>query len=158
MMNTDSSPLNTVLSIDRQGIITNVRPLTGLDGVYQFAVIAADSDQFNTSVSVFMKILATSRCQPTIVVDQSTTNVFMITEGSSIGHMITVFNATTTGDDCIISYVIWNSDTHKYTNATREFSINSQTGELKSLVIFDHEVSDRYEVRLLFELTGVPRK
>ena len=79
MMNAESQKLGQVLEIGASdGVVRNTRPLTGLDGDYQFAAIAKDGQGLNASVSVFLKIFATSRCQPKF--SPPVQNVYNITE------------------------------------------------------------------------------
>jgi hypothetical protein len=83
MMNTESQKLGQVLEMGASdGIVRNTRPLTGLDGDYQFAAIAKDGLGLNASVSVFLKIFATSRCQPKF--SPPVHNVYNITEVLSL--------------------------------------------------------------------------
>lgn len=64
MMNSESSALSSLLRVDREGTVRNIEPLVGLEGKYQFAVIARDGRHYGASATVFLTILPASKCQP----------------------------------------------------------------------------------------------
>lgn len=78
MMNTDSAGLSSLLAVDSHGTIRNVEPLLGLEGNYQFAVIARDGKHSGASATIFLTILPTSKCQPMFA--ESTPTVFEVRE------------------------------------------------------------------------------
>lgn len=78
MLNSDSSALSSVLHVDNDGTIRNVEPLMGLEGRYQFAIIARDDRHTGASATVFLTIRPTSKCQPTFA--QTVPNIIYVNE------------------------------------------------------------------------------
>ncbi|VDK58238.1 unnamed protein product [Anisakis simplex] len=149
MMNSDSAALSSLLTVDHQGQIRSAEPLLGLEGDYQFAVIARDGKHNGASASVFLTILPTSRCQPTL--PESTPTVFTINENQQAPTVLTHFKANlpaakSDDDECELKYAIW--DGFRYVNETQFFTMNALTGELSTRVAFDYETSNRYSLVL----------
>uniref|UniRef100_A0A914WNI4 Cadherin domain-containing protein n=1 Tax=Plectus sambesii TaxID=2011161 RepID=A0A914WNI4_9BILA len=143
MMNAESQKLAHVLEMGASdGIVRNTRPLTGMDGDYQFAAIAKDGLGLNASVSIFLKIFATSRCQPKF--SPPVQHIYNVTEGMPKGELIATFQAMTSGNNCDVTYVIWNGSAHSYTDGTEQVVLDATTGELRSKIMFDYENGGSY--------------
>ncbi|VDO23328.1 unnamed protein product [Brugia timori] len=137
MMNSESSALSSLLHVDGDGTIRNVEPLLGLEGRYQFAIIARDDRHTGASATIFLTILPTSKCQPTFLENVPNVNEFP-------GSTLAKFEGTVSSDDCPVTYAIWNG--MKYVGETELFTIDSLTGELKAKEMFDCEKNDRHAV------------
>lgn len=83
MMNSDSLSLSSLLNVDNEGTVRSVEPLLGLEGKYQFAIIALDRKHIGASATIFLTILPTSRCQPKF--DKNIVDVLYIDEVSIYG-------------------------------------------------------------------------
>ncbi|KAM3719724.1 Cadherin-23 [Dirofilaria immitis] len=140
MMNSESSALSSLLRVDKDGSIRNVKPLLGLEGRYQFAVIARDGQHTGASATVFLTILPTSKCQPTF--PETVPNIIYVNENEFPGATLAKFTGTVSSDDCQITYAIW--DGVKYVGETELFVIDALTAELKAKKMFDCEKNDRY--------------
>ncbi|VDK80581.1 unnamed protein product, partial [Onchocerca ochengi] len=140
MMNTESSALSSLLHVDKYGTIRNVEPLLGLEGRYQFAIIARDGQHTGASATIFLTILPTSKCQPTF--PETVPNVVYVNENEFPGVTLAKFEVTVSSEDCQITYAIWND--MKYVNETELFMIDTLTGELKAKKMFDCEEHDRH--------------
>ncbi|MCP9261414.1 BMA-CDH-7 [Dirofilaria immitis] len=128
MMNSESSALSSLLRVDKDGSIRNVKPLLGLEGRYQFAVIARDGQHTGASATVFLTILPTSKCQPTF--PETVPNIIYVNENEFPGATLAKFTGTVSSDDCQITYAIW--DGVKYVGETELFVIDALTAELKA--------------------------
>lgn len=90
MMNSESSALSSLLHVDEEGSIRNVEPLLGLEGRYQFAIIARDGRHTGDSATVFLTILPTSKCQPTF--PENVSNIIYVNEVSLLLSPIISFS------------------------------------------------------------------
>uniref|UniRef100_A0A0R3RJR3 Cadherin domain-containing protein n=1 Tax=Elaeophora elaphi TaxID=1147741 RepID=A0A0R3RJR3_9BILA len=140
MMNSESSALSSLLRVDKDGSIRNVVPLVGLEGRYQFAIIARDGRHAGASAAVFLTILPTSKCQPTF--PETVSDVVYVNENEFPGQTLAKFEGAVSSKDCQVTYAIW--DGMKYVAETDLFIIDALTGELKAKVMFDCEESDRH--------------
>ncbi|VDN83893.1 unnamed protein product, partial [Brugia pahangi] len=140
MMNSESSALSSLLHVDGDGTIRNVEPLLGLEGRYQFAIIARDDRHTGASATIFLTILPTSKCQPTFL--ENVPNVVYVNENEFPGSTLAKFEGTVSSKDCPVTYAIWNG--MKYVGETELFTIDSLTGELKAKEMFDCEENDRH--------------
>uniref|UniRef100_A0A915PYH9 Cadherin domain-containing protein n=1 Tax=Setaria digitata TaxID=48799 RepID=A0A915PYH9_9BILA len=140
MMNSESSSLSSLLRVDKEGTISNVEPLLGLEGRYQFAIIARDGQHTGASATIFLTISPTSKCQPTF--PETVPNVIYVNENEFPGQILTKFEGMAPSKDCQITYSIWNG--MKYVSETELFSIDALTGELKAKKMFDCEEHDRH--------------
>ncbi|CAG9533294.1 unnamed protein product [Cercopithifilaria johnstoni] len=140
MMNSESSALSSLLRVDEDGSIRNVVPLLGLEGKYQFAIIARDGRHTGASAAVFLTILPTSKCQPTF--PENVSNVIYVNENEFPGSILAKFKGEVSSEDCQITYAIWNG--MKYVAETELFIIDVLTGELKAKEMFDCEKNDRH--------------
>uniref|UniRef100_A0A183EXY1 Cadherin domain-containing protein n=1 Tax=Gongylonema pulchrum TaxID=637853 RepID=A0A183EXY1_9BILA len=143
MMNSESSALSSLLRVDREGTVRNVEPLLGLEGKYQFAIIARDGKHNGASATIFLTILPASKCQPTF--PATVQDVVYVNENEFPGSVLAQFTAEVSSSDCQLTYAIWNGT--KYVNETELFMIEPTTGELKAKVSFDCEEQDRHAVR-----------
>uniref|UniRef100_A0A1I7VDM4 Cadherin domain-containing protein n=1 Tax=Loa loa TaxID=7209 RepID=A0A1I7VDM4_LOALO len=140
MMNSESSALSSLLHVDDDGSIRNVEPLLGLEGRYQFAIIARDDRHTGASATIFLTILPTSKCQPTF--PETVPNVIYVNENEFPGSILAKFEGIVSSKDCPVTYAIWNGK--KYVGETELFTIDALTGELKAKEMFDCEENDRY--------------
>lgn len=79
-MNSESSALSSLLHVDKDGSIRNAVPLFGLEGKYQFAIVARDGRHTGASANISLTILPTSKCQPTF--PETVSDVIYINEVS----------------------------------------------------------------------------
>uniref|UniRef100_A0A1I8EXD5 Cadherin domain-containing protein n=1 Tax=Wuchereria bancrofti TaxID=6293 RepID=A0A1I8EXD5_WUCBA len=140
MMNSESSALSSLLHVDGDGTIRNVEPLLGLEGRYQFAIIARDDRHTGASATIFLTILPTSKCQPTF--SENVPNVVYVKENELPGLTLAKFEGTVSSKDCPVTYEIWNG--MKYVGETELFTVDALTGELKAKQMFDCEENDRH--------------
>uniref|UniRef100_F1KSD0 Cadherin-87A n=1 Tax=Ascaris suum TaxID=6253 RepID=F1KSD0_ASCSU len=142
MMNTDSAGLSSLLAVDSHGTIRNVEPLLGLEGNYQFAVIARDGKHSGASATIFLTILPTSKCQPMFA--ESTPTVFEVRENEEPPKLLAQFIGEVPSDECELTYAIW--DGSAYVNETELFTMKTDSGELFSRKAFDYEQKNRHSL------------
>lgn len=66
------------------------------------------------------------------------------------GELIASFQAVTSGNNCDVTYVIWNGSAHSYTDSTDEVVLDAKTGELRSKLMFDYENGSSYGVSICY--------
>ncbi|VDM45688.1 unnamed protein product [Toxocara canis] len=142
MMNSDSAGLSSLLSVDRHGTIRNAEPLVGLEGKYQFAIIARDGKHSGASATIFLTVLPTSKCQP--IFAENTPTVFEIKENVEPPKLLARFVGEVPSEECELTYAIW--DGNSYVNETELFAVKTDTGELLSRKAFDYEHKNRHSV------------
>uniref|UniRef100_A0A915AFR7 Cadherin domain-containing protein n=1 Tax=Parascaris univalens TaxID=6257 RepID=A0A915AFR7_PARUN len=142
MMNTDSAGLSSLLAVDGHGTIRNVEPLLGLEGNYQFAIIARDGKHSGASATIFLTILPTSKCQPMFA--ESSPTVFEIKENEEPPKFLAQFIGEVPSDECELTYAIW--DGNAYVNETEFFTMKTDSGELLSRKAFDYEQKNRHSL------------
>jgi hypothetical protein len=67
-------------------------------------------------------------------------------KGMRVGELIATFHAVTSGNNCDVTYVIWNGTTHGYSDSTEQVVLDANTGQLRSQIVFDYEMGSSYGV------------
>uniref|UniRef100_A0A0N5AZF9 Cadherin domain-containing protein n=1 Tax=Syphacia muris TaxID=451379 RepID=A0A0N5AZF9_9BILA len=142
MMNSGSEKLASVLRIDNTGTISNVEPLLGYSGEYQFAVTARDQSHSGASANVFLTIIPYTRCHPQFL--PHIRDVFVMEENRPPSSLVAQLNAKVPNNSCLLYYSLLSGQ--EFVNNDGIFSINNISGEVVTNDSFDYEVQDRYDL------------